>query len=44
MPLFGAFYVYAVTPGWIAGAHARYFDITVDPYPGSIFNFDLAGT
>jgi hypothetical protein len=44
MPLLGALYEYAVTPSWTAGAHARYFGITVDPYSGSIFNFDLSTT
>ena len=44
MPLLGALYEYAVTPSWTVGTHARYFDITVDPYSGSIWNFDLSTT
>jgi hypothetical protein len=44
MPLLGALYEYAVTPSWTVGTHARYFAITVDPYSGSILNFDLSTT
>jgi hypothetical protein len=44
MPLIGALYEYAVTPSWTVGTHVRYFDITVDPYSGSILNVDLSTT
>jgi hypothetical protein len=44
MPLLGGLYEYAVTPSWTVGTHARYFDITVDPYSGSILNLDLSTT
>ncbi|MEH6604729.1 MAG: hypothetical protein V7711_04040 [Pseudomonadales bacterium] len=41
MPLFGVQYDYAISSNWLLGLNARYFGITVDPYSGSISNFEL---
>ncbi|MEH6549606.1 MAG: hypothetical protein V7711_10310 [Pseudomonadales bacterium] len=44
MPLIGAQYNYAITPQWTLDLNARYFGITVDPYSGSISNFNVTTT
>ena len=42
MPLIGFEYDYAFSPQWSINFNARYFDISVDPYAGSISNVDLS--
>jgi hypothetical protein len=42
MPLIGGRYSYAIKPNWTAAVDLRYFGVTVDPYSGSISNFDLS--
>jgi hypothetical protein len=42
MPLLGGRYSYAINPNWTAAVDLRYFSVTIDPYSGSISNYDVS--